>query len=238
MKKVIACGTVALAFAMAPSLAHAQSTSATSMERNKTTTGSSSMKADENFVVKAAKGGMAEVELGKLAADKASNPEVKQFGQKMVDDHTKANDELKSIAEKKNITLPTAIDTKDKAEYNRLSKLSGPAFDREYMKHMLDDHKTDVSDFQYEARSGSDSDVRSFASKTLPTLQEHLKLAQTTNGAVATSGSKTAKPAATSGSQTARPAGTTGSHGTSPASPNGSSSTTPNGSSSANPGSR
>jgi putative membrane protein len=231
MRKVIACGTVALAFALAPSLAGAQSTSATTMERNKATTGSSSMKADENFVVKAAKGGMAEVEFGKLAAEKASSPEVKQFGQKMVDDHGKANDELKSIAEKKSITIPTAMDAKDKAAYNRLSKLSGAAFDRAYMKDMVSDHKTDVSEFQYEARSGADADVRSFASKTLPTLQDHLKMAESTNGAVATSGSKTAKPAATSGSKTSKPAGTSGTRGTSP-------STTPNGSTGTTPGTR
>lgn len=201
MSKFLACGAAVLALSVAPLFA--QSDAASTMARNKTDKAEAShtMKADENFVTNAAKGGLAEVEFGKLAQERASNPEVKRFGEKMVDDHSKANNELNSVAEKKSITLPTTLDAKDKATYNRLSKLSGPAFDRAYMKDMVSDHKNDVSDFQYEARSGADPDVRSFASKTLPTLQDHLKMAETTNGAVATSGSKTARPAATTGTK-------------------------------------
>ena len=99
----------------------------------------------------------------------------------MIDDHTKADDKLKDVASKDNlISLPTDMDAKDKATYNRLSKLTGPAFDRAYMKDMVADHKTDVAEFQKEATNGKNSDLKGFAADTLPTLQEHLKMAQDT----------------------------------------------------------
>jgi putative membrane protein len=155
--------------------------------------------ADTTFVTKAARGGMAEVELGKLATEKASSPDVKEFGQKMVDDHGKANDELKSLAQSKNITLPADLSAADKAKHDRLSKLSGEAFDRAYMREMLNDHRTDVNEFRHESQAGRDADIKSWASKTLPTLEGHLKMAQDTNKAVATSGSQQGKAKGTGG---------------------------------------
>lgn len=140
--------------------------------------------ADSKFAMEAAQGGMAEVQLGKLATEKASSSDVKQFGQRMVDDHSKANDELKSIASQKGMTLPSDMGAKNQAEYDRLSKLSGAAFDKAYMRHMTTDHKKDVAEFQKESNSGKDSEIKSFAAKTLPTLQEHLKMAQDINGKV------------------------------------------------------
>jgi putative membrane protein len=145
--------------------------------------------ADSAFVMKAVKGGMAEVELGKLAAEKASSDEVKKFGQRMADDHGKAGDELKSLAQSKNITVPSELDAKDKALRDRLSKLSGAAFDREYMKAMVSDHRKDVNEFRTESRSGKDADIKAWAAKTLPTLEEHLKHATETDRVV-TTGSK------------------------------------------------
>jgi len=145
---------------------------------------SSKGSADSHFVMEAAEGGMAEVEMGKLAVDKASSPEVKSFGQKMVDDHSKANDELKQVASQKGITLPAGPSAAHKAKMDKMSKMSGPAFDKAYMDDMVADHKEDVAAFQKEARSGKDPDVQSFASKTLPTLQEHLKMAQDIHGKV------------------------------------------------------
>jgi len=133
------------------------------------------------FAKEAAIGGMAEVELGKLAKDKGSSDAVKQFGQRMVDDHSKANDELKSVAKQKNIDLPTSLDAKHQAVVDRLSKLSGAEFDRAYSSEMLKDHEQDVKEFQKEANSGIDPDMKNFASKTLPTLQEHLKMAKDMN---------------------------------------------------------
>jgi len=146
--------------------------------------------ADQTFVTKAAQGGMAEVELGKLAAEKASSDTVKKFGQRMADDHSKANDELKKLAESKNITLPSTIGPEEKALRDRLSKLSGAAFDQAYMKAMVNDHVKDVNEFKMESKSGKDPELKAWAAKTLPTLEEHLKMARDANGAVGTSGKK------------------------------------------------
>ena len=144
-----------------------------------TTTASSKLSAgDAKFVKTAASGGMEEVELGKLAASKASDPDVKNFGQKMVDDHSKANDQLKQIASQKGVTLPTGLNNMQKHDKAKLEKLSGAAFDSSYISMMVKDHKKDVADFQKESNSGKDGDVKSFASSTLPTLQDHLKMAQ------------------------------------------------------------
>jgi len=133
---------------------------------------------DQTFVTEAVQAGMAEVELGKLAEERASSDQVKSFGQRMVTDHSKANDELKTITQSKNITLPTDLNPHDQALYDRLSKLSGTAFDRAYMEAMVTDHKEDVNEFQRESTAATDPDIRSFAAKTLPTLEEHLKMAQ------------------------------------------------------------
>ena len=134
-------------------------------------------KADATFIKKAAGGGMAEVALGHLAVEKASSPEVKKFGQRMVDDHSKANDQLKQLAAQKHVTLPQDLSAKDKATKAKLEKLSGDQFDRAYMKDMVKDHTKDVSDFKRESMSAKDPDVKKFAAQTLPTLQEHLKQA-------------------------------------------------------------
>lgn len=133
---------------------------------------------DKTFVKKAAEGGLAEVELGQLATQKASSEEVKKFGQRMVDDHTKANDQLKDVAAQKHIDLPTEPSAKDKATKARLEKLSGEQFDRAYMRDMVMDHKTDVSEFARESQSAKDPALKNFARQTLPTLRQHLKEAE------------------------------------------------------------
>src|SRR5262245_61346917 len=136
------------------------------------------MNADHHFVMEAAEGGMAEVELGQLAADKASNAKVKEFGQRMVTDHGKAGDELKTIASSKSITLPTTINAKHKATKDRLSKLSGPAFDRAYMAEMVKDHQADATAFHKQATTGHDAEIKAWASKTGTMVDEHLKMAR------------------------------------------------------------
>ena len=133
---------------------------------------------DKKFVKDAALGGMAEVELGKLATQKAASEAVKQFGQKMVDDHTKANDQLKEVASKENITIPDSLDSKHQSRIEKLSKLSGPDFDKAYIKDQVKDHKQDVSEFKNEANAGSDPNVKQFASNTLPILEQHLTMAK------------------------------------------------------------
>lgn len=134
--------------------------------------------ADHIFAMKAAQGGMAEVQLGKLAAERGENPKVKEFGTRMVTDHTQINDQFKSLAASKGITLPDRIDAKDEATMKHLDSLHGVAFDRAYMEDMVNDHRQDIAEFEREANHGTDSDIKAFASKTLPTLQEHLKMAE------------------------------------------------------------
>src|SRR5213082_834387 len=132
-----------------------------SLEKTSSRTSSGQLSAaDQNFVKKAAKGGLAEVELGKLATEKASSDEVKKFGQRMVDDHSKANDQLKQLASSKGIDVPSELNAKDKATKERLSKLSGEQFDRSYMQDMVKDHTKDVSEFQHESKSGKDSEIK------------------------------------------------------------------------------
>lgn len=189
---------------------------------------------DRKFIMEAAHGGMMEVKLGHMAADKATNADVKAFGQRMVDDHSKANSELMALASQKGITLPGASDMamtdsssnmssttaqssdqqssttsstssstsstsgqqsmdtasgqrharmdastsetlKDQENTNKLSNLSGDAFDREYVNMMVKDHEKDVKEFEKVSTKAKDPDVRAFAAKTLPTLREHLQ---------------------------------------------------------------
>jgi putative membrane protein len=131
----------------------------------------------EDFVKHAAVGGAAEVKLGQLAQQKAASPDVKAFGTRMVADHGKVNDELERLAAEKEVTLPQGLDSKHQALYDRLSKLSGPQFDKAYISEMVRDHRQDVAEFQKAARS-TDAQVKAFASRTLPTLEEHLREAQ------------------------------------------------------------
>ena len=134
--------------------------------------------ADADFVKKAAKGGLAEVELGLLAQQRGASDAVRQFGRRMVHDHSDANQELQRLASSKGIQIPQSLDEKDAAERDRLSKLSGREFDAAYIRNMLKDHKEDVAEFESTAKKANDADVKAFASKTLPTLQEHLRMAE------------------------------------------------------------
>jgi len=129
---------------------------------------------DAAFAVKAAQGGLAEVKLGRLAAEKGSSAEVKAFGRQMVDDYGKANEHLKSVAESEGMTLPSDVNGKQQAMYDRLSKLSGDEFDSAYVKGMIMDHQEDIKDFKKESQSGTDEKIKSFAAQTLPVVEEHL----------------------------------------------------------------
>jgi putative membrane protein len=133
---------------------------------------------DTTFVQKAAQGGLAEVELGQLAVQKASSEDVKKFGQRMVDDHTKANEQLKQLATQEHRDLPEHPAAKDKQTKARLEKLSGAQFDKAYMRDMVKDHQKDVVEFERESKMAKDPAVKSFAEQTLPTLREHLKEAE------------------------------------------------------------
>jgi putative membrane protein len=133
---------------------------------------------DKTFATEACQGGLAEVEMGQLALQKASSPQVKQFAQRMVTDHTQANQDLMQVAKSQQLALPAQVDAKQKSEMDRLRSTSGSAFDAAYMQQMLQDHQKDVSEFQKQAQSGSDPALKGFAQKYLPTLQQHLQMAQ------------------------------------------------------------
>ncbi len=139
---------------------------------------------DFHFAKEAAEGGMFEVAMGKVAVQKAQNNDVKQFGQRMIDDHSKAGDQLKGLASRDNLVLPDTLNAKDQATINRLSNLTGSTFDREYMRQMVMDHETDIAAFQREANDGTNADLRNWASNTLPTLHDHLRQAKETQRAI------------------------------------------------------
>jgi putative membrane protein len=136
----------------------------------------STQTADTDFMLKAATGGMAEVELGRLAATKAQNAEVKQFAQKMVDEHTKANNELKALAGEKNFTMPARLDPKHQSVMDKLNGLSGAEFDKAYVAAMVQDHEETMALFKSEADGGRDADAKAWAGKMLPNLQMHLDM--------------------------------------------------------------
>lgn len=133
---------------------------------------------DAKFAVAAANGGMAEVELGTLAQQKATNPKVKGFGAMMVSDHSKANDEMKALAKSKGITLPDSINSKEQKVKDDLSAKTGVDFDKAYVSDMIDDHKEDIKEFEDATKNLKDPDLKAFAVKTLPTLKMHLDAIQ------------------------------------------------------------
>ena len=143
-----------------------------------------SVTSDQAFLKEAAEGGLAEVELGQLAVEKSSNEDVKKFAERMVEDHGKVNEDVKQLVAQKGVSLPSEPSAKQKANKERLSKLSGEEFDKAYMSDMLKDHRTDVAAFEQESDSGKDSDIKKFASQALPTLREHLKHAESVTGKI------------------------------------------------------
>jgi putative membrane protein len=125
---------------------------------------------DKAFMKEAAKGGRMEVDMGKMAQKQGKNADVKSFGSRMVTDHTKANNQLKSLAKKKGVSLDDAAP--------KMEKMGDATFDKDYMAAMVKDHEKDVAEFEKEAKDGSDPDVKAWASKTLPTFKKHLELAK------------------------------------------------------------
>jgi putative membrane protein len=135
---------------------------------------------DKEFATKTASGGLMEVQLGQIANNQAQAPEVKEFGNTMVQDHSAANNELKKIAQQKNLTLPTQMDAKHQATVDKLKGVSGADFDRQYMREMVKDHAKDVQQFRNATQSVKDPDLNAWATKTLPVLEKHLQKALTT----------------------------------------------------------
>ena len=133
---------------------------------------------DVTFVKNSTAAGMAEIKLGQIAKDKGASDDVKNFGQRMIDDHTKAGDALKQVAAQKSITLPTAANATQKATISRLSKLSGKSFDKAYMSEMVKDHTAVVAALKQASKTSKDPEVKAWAANTLPTAEEHLKMAK------------------------------------------------------------
>jgi putative membrane protein len=161
-------------------------TTTTGTETTGTTTGtgasggtvSSLSTDDKDFAIKAAQGNMAEVSGGTMAAQKGESPDVKNFGNRMVSDHGKALDELKQLAQTKGIALPTDVNDEQKAGADKLSKLSGKYFDKAYTDAMVEDHEKDVAEFDKASKNAQDPDLKAWAAKVLPVIQDHLKMAK------------------------------------------------------------
>ena len=134
--------------------------------------------ADQVFAMMAAEGGLSEVQLSKLAADNASSPEVRQIAQRLVQDHTKANQELLTIAKQKDISVPKELDDTHEDVVKLFSKLEGAQFDREFLRYQVMHHEKDVAAFALQAKAGQDPDLKAFAAKQLPVLREHLQEVQ------------------------------------------------------------
>jgi putative membrane protein len=132
--------------------------------------------AGKTFITKAIQGNLAEVQMGQLAQEKSQNGDVKAFGQQLVTDHKDANSKATAVANDLGVTPPEEPSKKQQADYNKLSKLSGDAFDKQFARHMVMDHKKDIS--EYKADSKKKDATASYASDTLPTLQKHLEMAQ------------------------------------------------------------
>lgn len=136
-----------------------------------------------HFLMEAAQGGMMEVKMGQLAVEKGQSPAVKEFGRRLVADHTKANEELKQIAQTKGVELPKASSKKHDKMIDHLSGLSGAEFDKAFVMHAVKDHQNDVKQFEKQSMKGDDTELKAFATKTLPTLREHLRMAKALPGA-------------------------------------------------------
>jgi putative membrane protein len=133
---------------------------------------------DRMFVKSAMQGGMAEVQLGQLTLQKSNNDQVKQFAQRMIDDHTKLNEDMKPVAHQLGVDVPDQVSKKDRNVINKLQGLSGAAYDQAYIKDMVKDHKGDLSEFQAEASSGQDQTVKDAAAQGSKVIAQHLQMAQ------------------------------------------------------------
>jgi putative membrane protein len=134
--------------------------------------------ADSAFMMKAADGGMTEVELGKVAEKNGKKDDVKSFGTHMVKDHSKANDDLKTVAGKMNVTLPAKVSPKHQAKIDQMSKMSGDAFDTAYVKGMVEDHEKTVADFEKASGTVKSAELKKFIDDTLPVIKGHLEMAK------------------------------------------------------------
>jgi len=187
---------------------------------------------DQQFLINAAQGGLMEVEAARLAQEKASSNEIKEYARKLEQDHTKANEDLKKLAAQKNVDLPTDMG-KHAQMLEKVRAASGDEFDKKWMKMQVQHHKKDVSEFQKATNRAMDSDVRNFATAKLPALQEHLNQAQQLEGSTRGRKADTSSSSMSSGSSSA--SGSSASGSSSGSSASGSSNPAPQGSSNPTP---
>jgi putative membrane protein len=198
MKSLIVSTAVAALLVAAPALAQTSSSGSmnnpgsTAKPGSSMSTGTASERsADTRFIDHAARGNEAEIALGKLAEQKAQSPEVKSLAQRLVTDHGKANQQLKQLAQKEGVSVPTGPDKEQKDLHARLDKLNGAAFDRAFVDAQVKDHQKDIQFYQTESSRLQDPQLKSFAQQTLPVLQEHLQMAERAESQVGASGSST-----------------------------------------------
>ncbi len=153
-------------------------------EQNEERFDSTSVEDDTEFAVNAADAGMLEVQLGQLAMANGATPEIKQLGKTMVDEHTRSNDELKTLAMHKNISLPSVLSEESQKHYEDLAKKSGLDFDKEYAEMMVKGHKDVIDEFKEQAERGNDPDLKTWALEKLPVLEQHLSLSETAQSSV------------------------------------------------------
>jgi putative membrane protein len=161
---------------------------------------------DRQFLTKAAEGSMAEIEMGKLAQERGSSEHVKELGKQLAEDHQKSLDQVRTIAESKGMTLPQEVSKKDKAEHDRLSGMSGDAFDRAFLRATQQDHKKDIAEYKRQAERSTDPDVKQYAQSTLPVLERHEQASMhgtsaSSTGATSTSPRTDTEESATAGSK-------------------------------------
>jgi putative membrane protein len=146
-------------------------------------------KGDQEFLKKAIEANYAEVEMGKLAQQQSASDGVRQFGKQLEQDHSAANTKAMNVAKQMGMTPPSEPSKKQKADYDRMSKMSGDKFDKAFIKHMVMDHKKDIKEFQKEAKK-TNAPTASFANEVLPDLQKHLQMAESLQGKSGTTGSR------------------------------------------------
>ena len=174
-RTMVAAAALTLALGAVPALAQ---TSTTTTTTDTAAQAGQLAEADQTFVEKAAQDSIAEIDLGELAKERAESEEVKQFAQRMIDDHGKANEQLEEIAKSKGAVIPTEAGEEHSKLRAELGELEGEAFDQKYMAAMAEDHQKAVDLFQKQAEEGQDPELKSFAEQTLPIIKEHLTMAQ------------------------------------------------------------
>ena len=191
--KHLMAGVAAIGLLAPPALAQSQDT--TTQQQQPGQAGQQQLaQEDMEFATKAAEGGLKEVQLGELAQQQAESAEVQQFGQRMVEDHGMANEQLMQIAQQKGIQLPQELPEDAQQLYEELQQKSGQEFDQAYMDEMVSDHEEDVETFRQYTESGQDPELISFAEQTLPVLQQHLELAQQTREQVVAAAGQEEQP--------------------------------------------